>query len=243
MTHVVSEASLQRAARFAGLAYLLIIVTSLSAVILIEQRLVVPGDVVATISNILGNEFLYRFGTAYDLVMFASVVALSVALHVVLRTVSRGLALLALLWRLGEAFAGVITVLAGLIIGQLLSGGAHSTALETGQVRALVELLLGVRSAGLDILTVFLCLGTIVFCYLFFRSRYIPRALSVWGMLAFLLMLVVTFVGILVPSFPSMIQTISVIPVALFEVAIGLWLLIRGVSVREGTADRILGSA
>ncbi len=237
MTRGISNASLQRAARIAGLAYLLIIVTSMAVVISTDTQIVVSGDVGATIENIRDNELLYRFGAAYDLVMFPSVIVLSMALYVILKRVSRNLALLALLWRLGEAFVGVITVLASLVILHLLGGAGSSTGLAPGQLPAFVEMLLHVRAAGLEILTVFLCLGTIVFCYLFLKSRYIPRALSVWGMGACLFLLVVTFLGILSPDLPAVVNTVSVVPVVLFELAIGLWLLFKGVNLPGSTAS------
>jgi hypothetical protein len=233
MAPITPDASLQRAARVAGLAYLLIIVTSVVAVILTDLRLVVPGDPAATIDSITANESLYRLGAAYDLVMYPSVVLLSVALFVILRRVSRGLALLALLWRLGEAIVGTVTVLAALVVLHVLSGGGHSTVVDPQQQQVLVALLLNVRVAGLSILSVFISLGTIVFCYLFYRSRYIPRALSIWGMAAFLLMFVATIASILWPSLPSTVQNVAVIPVVVFEAVIGLWLLIRGIDVRH----------
>lgn len=238
MVSNATDPSLRRAVRVAGLAYLLIIVTSMLAVIFIELRLVVPGDVAATISNITANESLYRLGAAYDLLMFASVVVLAVALYAVLKTVSRNLALLALLWRLGEAIVGIVTVLASLVILHLLSGGGHSTVPEMEQVRGLVGLLLNVRAAGLTVLTAFLCLGTIIFCYLFFKSRYVPRALAVWGMAACLLMLAVAFAGILVRDLPRMVETACVMPVALFEAVIGLWLLFKGIAIRPAGGGR-----
>jgi len=182
MTRRTVDTSIHRAAKVAGLAYLLIIVTSVLAVVFTELRLVVPGDSAATIDNIMASELLYRLGAAYDLIMYPSVVVLAVALYVVLKTVSKDLALLALLCRLGEAIVGGVTVLASLVVLHLLGGGDHSTILGTERSQALVGLLLSVRAAGLTTLTVFLCLGTIVFCYLFFKSRYIPRALAVWGM-------------------------------------------------------------
>ena len=122
---------------------------------------------------------------------------------------------------------------ASLVILDLLGDGSHSAALGSGQLQAAISVLLNVRAAGLSILTVFLCLGTIVFCYLFFASRYIPRWLAVWGMLASLLMLVVTFTDILLPTLPEAIPTASVVPFALFEVVVGLWLILRGVNVQR----------
>jgi NADH:ubiquinone oxidoreductase subunit 4 (subunit M) len=76
----------------------------------------------------------------------------------------------------------VTSVLASLVVLHLLSGGGHSTVLETERSQALVELLLSARAAGLTTLTVFLCLGTVLFCYLLFKSRHVPRPLAAWGM-------------------------------------------------------------
>ena len=188
MTTRAADVSLRRTVRVAGFLYLIIIVTSLLSMIFIDSKLIVPGDDAATFDNIAANELLFRIGVAYDLTMFASVVILAWALYVILKTVNKNLALLALFWRLGEAILGGVVVLISFIVLQLLNGGDYSTAFETGQLQALIGLFLNVRNAGLNIVIVFLCLGTIVFCYLFFKSRYVPRILAAWGIFSFSLM-------------------------------------------------------
>ena len=183
-------ASQYKAARIAGFLYLIIIVTSLLSMVFIESRLVVPGNDAATYNNIAANQLLFRIGAAYDMIMFASVVALAVALYIVLKPVSKNYALLALSWRLGEAILGGVTVLVSAIILLLVNAKEYAIVFSTEQLTALVGLFLEVRSAGLTIVIVFLCLGTIVFCYLFYKSKYIPRWLAIWGILSFLLMLI-----------------------------------------------------
>ncbi len=179
----------------------------------------------------MANQLLFRIGSAYELIMYASVVILAWALYVILKPVNKNLALLALLWRLVEAILGCISVLSGLIVLQLLNGENYSAAFETEQLQALVRLFLDVQWAVVTILFVFISLGTIVFCYLFFKSKYIPRILAAFGIFSFLLALIGSFVNILVPNNTAMM--IFGPPVALFEVAIGLWLLIKGVDVEQ----------
>ena len=110
-------------------------------------------------------------------------------------------------------------------------------------MQALVGLfLVDVQSAARSILIVFISLGTIVFCYLFFKSKYIPRILAGFGIFSFLLTLTYYIVAILFPNLPAMIQIVCHLPGILFEVIIGLWLLIKGVNV-EHWEKRALESA
>ncbi|HEY2475287.1 MAG TPA: DUF4386 domain-containing protein [Candidatus Cybelea sp.] len=67
-----------RAARVAGLLYLVSIVVGLFTLIYIPDKLIAVGDPVATAHNILGNEFLFRLAMAGDL--FGGVVWLFVVL-------------------------------------------------------------------------------------------------------------------------------------------------------------------
>jgi len=232
-TTTIDHTSLQKAARIAGLMYFLIIITSLLSMIFGPYKLIVEGNVAATFKNIMDNELLFRIGTIYDLIMFASVVILSVALYAVLKTVNRNLALLGLLWRLGEAILGCLSVLSSLIILQLLKGKGFSLIFEFGQVQTLVGLFLDVSSAAISMVMVFLSLGTIINCYLFFKSKYIPRILAAFGIFSFLLVLIWSFLNILIPDFAETIQIVSSPMAILFEIVIGLWLLIKGVKVRS----------
>lgn len=239
MTNRIADISLRKASRVAGFVYLITIITNILAMILGPMKLFVPGDAAATFNNIVANELLFRIGAAYDLIMFASVVLLSWALYVILKTVNKNLALLALLWRLVEATLGCLMVLSSFIVLLLLDGGDYSAVFETAQLQALVGLFLGVTSAARSLVFVFLSLGSIVFCYLFFKSKYIPRILAAWGMFSFSLMLIGTFVNILLPIDALMLLGV---PALLFELIIGYWLLFRGVNV-EQWEERALESA
>ncbi len=233
MTKLTADKSLQKAARVAGLAYLLIIVTSILAMVFGSGKLIVEGNDAATFNNFMANELLFRITIAWELSMYASVVILSVALYAILKTVNKNLALFALCCRLIEAIMGCIAVLSSLVVLQLLYGENYSAVFEAEQLIALVGLNLDVQSAARSILIVFFGLGTIVFCYLLFKSKYIPRILAVFGIFSFLLMLIYSFVAILFPNLPAMIQLVFHLPGLLFEVIIGLWLLIKGVNVEQ----------
>ncbi len=218
-------------ARVAGLAYIVVIFLGIFSVNLVESNLIVAGNDAATANNIMANEILFRIGIASELIMFVLVVLLSWALYVVLKTVNQNLALIALLWRVGEAILGSsIAVVSGLIPLLLLNGDA---AFETEQLHALVGLFLEVRNAGLDFVLIFIGLGGTIFCYLFYKSNYVPRILAAWGILTYLSMLILSLASILLPNFPEPMKMIVYAPGGLFEIIFGFWLLIKGVKVRQ----------
>jgi len=233
MTARIADTSQRKAARVAGLAYLLIIVTSTLLMVFGYNKLIVEGNDAATFSNFMANELLIRISAAFELIMYVGVVILSLALYVVLKTVNKNLALLALLWRLAEVIMGCLSVLCSLIILLLLKSENISAVFKAEQLQALVGLFLDVQSATISLLIVFISLGTIVFCYLFFKSKYIPRILAVFGIFSFLLALIKAFLVILFPNIPAMIQLVFHLPGLLFEVIIGLWLLFKGVNVEQ----------
>jgi hypothetical protein len=67
------------------------------------------------------------------------------------------------------------------------------------------------------------------FCYLWFRSRLIPRILAAWGMAASFLMGVSAFSFIVYPELAKLISVeVYGAPIFFFELSMGFWLLLKG---------------
>ena len=83
---------------------------------------------------------------------------------------------------------------------------------------------------------VFLGLDMMIFSYLFFKSKYIPRILAGFGILSFALILIQSLMFMLAPehAMKSINQIIFWAPSGLFEIIIGIWLLLKGINVQEG---------
>jgi hypothetical protein len=234
MTNRTAEASPLFYARVAGFLYMFIIIIGVLNGIFIDSKLIVSGNDAATANNIIANDLLFRTGIASILILYASVVVLSWALYVILKKVNKNLALLAMLLRSGEAILGAATVLISFIVVLLLNGQGYSTVFKTEQLHALAGLFLNVRTAGLDIVLLFVGLGGAVFCYLFLKSRYVPKILAVWGIFTYLSMIILSFISILLPNHPAMIEIILYSLGGFFELIFGFWLLFKGVNVSSG---------
>src|SRR5438309_4271371 len=65
--------------------------------------------------------------------------------------------------------------------------------------------------------------------YLWFKSRYIPRALAAWGIFSSLLVAIVTLAITVFPGLAAVVIPVYFVPIFIFEVGLGLWLLAKGI--------------
>src|SRR3954469_2692272 len=108
-----SIVSQSKAARLAGILYLIAMATGLFAEFYVRfpSTLIVSGDAAKTASNIIANERLFRIGIANNIITFAIDVILIWALYVLLKPVNGNLALLAVLFRLVETTIACVAII------------------------------------------------------------------------------------------------------------------------------------
>ena len=140
---------------------------------------------------------------------------------------------LALLLRSAEAVLGAATVLISFVVLYVLGGNGRSNGFEPEQLQALAGPFLDVRTAGLDIVLIFIGLGATLFCYLLFRSKYIPRWLAGWGIFTYLSTLSLALASILFPSHPLMLELVFYGVGELFELTLGFWLVFKGIDLQQ----------
>ena len=216
------------AAKVVGFLYLFTMATSIFGYSA-RGPLLVRGDAVQTVRNIAVSERLYRISIVSDLLTVAGVIILVWALYVVLKLVDRNVALLAAFFRLAENFILAVITLSAFAALALLSGDDYLRAFDEKQLQALVyTLVIRVHGAGFNLGFVFLGLGSTVFSYLWFKSRYIPRALAAWGIFSSLVLALVTLAIMVFPGLGSIGLT-YMMPLGIYEVGLGLWLLIKGI--------------
>lgn len=201
MTSPSPNASQLVYARVAGFSYVAVILLGIFCVSFIDTSIIVAGDAASTVNNIVENELRFRISVAGEIVMYALVILLSLALYVVLKSVNEYLSLLALLWRLAEAVVGVgIAVVSGLIPLLLVE---QNTINDSELLQTLIAVFLEIRSTGLDFVLLFVGVGGTIFGYLFLKSNYVPRILAFWGILTYLSMLVLSISSLLLPNIPE----------------------------------------
>ena len=225
-TYIVGE-SQRKAAKVVGAVYLFDFVAVFDE-FYVRGRLIVDNNAAETAHNIIAHERLFRLGIAVDLVEMAALVALATALYVTLEGVNQHLALLGLFWRLMEAAICVVMTLSSFDVLRVLSGAESVKVFEADRLQAMATIYLGAHGDGYNVAEMFLGLGSTVFAYLWFKSRFIPRALAAWGVFSSLLLATCTVAFIIFPRFDDLADPACYIPIAIFELTMGFWLLIRG---------------
>jgi hypothetical protein len=112
---------------------------------------------------------------------------------------------------------------------------ANPTKLVDVNYVQMLSLLHSTYALTFVIVAIFLGLGSTMFNYLFFKSGYIPKILAGWGIFASLLLLASQFAIIVFPGVEKAIIPACYGPIALDEIALGLWLLIKGAYIPEVT--------
>jgi hypothetical protein len=230
-----AERSIRTASLTAGVALLLLSALAALGYVAIVQRLVTPGDPIATANDIVGSQGLFRLGVAmlYTVIVLDLLVAW--ALLSVFTPVSRNISRLAAWFRV--AFAGVFMVAIGHLAGvpDLLSSGGYSTAFTPeqlqGQAMVKVEAFNDTYMAALILFGVHLLL----LGYLAYKSHYVPKLIGVLLVVAGAGYIVDSFVTVFTEGSPFAISTVTF----LGEFLLALWLLIRGrrVSIPRPVAE------
>jgi len=229
MTIGIVDDTQRTAARVVGAAYVCALVPAVFAEFYVRGQLVVSGNAAQTALNIVAHERLFRLGIAGNLAVFAIDVVLIVALYVVLNPVNRSLAVLALAWGLIETATLVVVTLSDFDVLRILSGAEYLKVFEVDRLQALARLSISAHGDAYNVGLVLAGLRSTAFCYLWFKSRFIPRALAGWGMAASLLMGACAYSFIIFPKVATAVPVqIYGGPIFLFELTMGVWLLFRG---------------
>jgi hypothetical protein len=228
MTIGTIDESQRKAARVVGFSYLFALVTANFAEFYVHARLIVPDNATETARNIMAHERLWRLGIASNLLCFLTDVALIAALYVILKRVNQNLALFATFVRLIETAVFFVVVLTDFDALRLLSGADYLGVFEADRLQALARLSIGAYGTGYTVGLVLFGLGSTVFGYLWFKSNYIPRALAAWGVFSSLLVAACCFAMIIFPDFANIAMPGCFVPIFIFELTMGFWLLLKG---------------
>lgn len=213
-------------ARIAGVTYLFYTAVGSTLHVLMSRATNAEGAA-ATLALIAGHASDVRVSILLSLLESFSALVLAVALYGITRDQDHELAMLALACRVVEGVIGAVGI--PLKLGLLwLATAAGAGAPDVATVTALGALWL-MPVPSIPIGTIFFAVGSTLFSYLLLRGRTIPVPLAWFGVLAsFLLVLVLPLqlAGFLAPVWYLWI------PMAVFQVALALWLLIKGIASR-----------
>lgn len=221
-------------ARLAGFVFLLYIATGITSMILGGQATGGAEVTAAKLASIAQHATIVRVNIVLTLLQAVYALVLGVTLYALTRDQDRDLAVMALCCRVSEGVIAAISPVRSLGLLAIATGAAAVGSDAASQALGAFLFKAG-GWTGLIGGTCF-ALGSALFSYLFLRARSIPVPLAWLGLFASVLLvaaLPLQLAGFIQGSVTSFIW----IPMLLFEVPLGLWLLVKGVgqiSDKEG---------
>jgi len=213
--------------RYAGLLYVVTSVFGFFAMGYVPSKLFVHGDAAATANNISASETLFRLGIASQLIGMAGFIFVALALYELFKGVDRrqaALMVVLIVVSIPIAFLNEVNSMAALL---LVRGSDFLSVFEKNQREALAMLFLNLHGRGLVFSELFWGLWLFPLGRLVYKSRFLPRFLGVWLVLAGLAWVILSFTGILLPRYADKLNTYFQ-PAILGEIAFMLWLVIKG---------------
>lgn len=233
-----------RQARLTGLGYLVIIACGLFAEMAVRSQMVVAGDPSATATNILASETLFRVGIVSDLIMLLADGAVAIGLYVLLRHVSKPLAMAAAAFRLLHTAIAGANLLNMIYVLLILNGVSGTSSFEPAQLHALAMVPLQAHAFGYNIGLVFFGVHCLLLASLIVRSTFFPSLLGVLLAVAALGYLTDGVASIVVPGYGSTAAMIIVFaPALIAELSFTLYLLIKGVRTPQAPRGRGAGES
>lgn len=230
-----SAAEIKRAAREAGLLYLVMAVLTMVGYFKLHRLFVVSGDPAATARNILLHERLYRTSILLDLVVEILFILVALTLYRLFKEVDRDQARI----MVALVGTGIAAQFAGLVLNatplMLLQGADHLAAFSQPQLEALSYASLSLLGKQSEILTSLWGLWLFPFAVLTIRSGFLPRFL---GVLLFLSGIAYVASSVTSIGFPEYVATVRrfAFPLYFGEFIVVLWLAIVGARPRTAEA-------
>jgi len=202
-------------ARLAGFLFVWLIVTGAGGQIL-ASRIAGSGTFTEIAQRIAASQHLCRLALLSELVETLSALLLAFALYVILRNVDQLLAQLAMYWRFAESVIGCIGMMFAFARLRLYTTPSGS--------QPLIDLTKFAGTAAYHIGVLCFSLGSILFFYVFKKSRWLPKWLSIFGVIASAIVTLMTIGNLLTPEYGSTLNW-GWLPIAVAEVLTGVWLM------------------
>jgi len=226
----------KKAAHIAGAVYLSMVVTGPFSLIYVPNKLIVSGNATATAANVIAHDALFCLGIVAGLFGQVIFICLGVALYRLLGDVNKTWARLMFGFVLVSAAVGFVNELNYIGARILFRGGEFLTVFDKTQLDALGMLFIRLHGQGNAIAEIFWGLWLFPFGLLVFRSEFLPRFIGVWLMINCFAYLVLSQTGLFFRAYNDVVF-LWLQPVLFGEMAIMLWLLIRGVNVKALPAE------
>ena len=221
--------STHKTARFAGLLYLILVLSGIVNLLYVPSQLINMKDAALTVANIQNSELLFRYGIVSGIISFLTLLILPLVLYKLLYKINKNYAILMVIFALISVAISFVNILNKFSVLTLISKAEYLQGMSIIELQTQIMLSLNYYNNGIQISQIFWGLWLLPFGYLVYKSGFLPKFLGVFLMMGCFGYLIEFFALFLMPSYNhSLVQTIVGIPSPIGEIGICFWLLIMG---------------
>ena len=188
--------------------------------------------------SVAGHANRVAAGALLELIAAGASVGIAIALYPVLRKWSASLALGSVVFRTAEAVMYMISVVSLLSLLALSQRFTSAIAPDAASFRTVGDAFLDVRAQAALVGVFAFSVGGLLYSYLFYRSRLVPRWLSGWGIGAIILLFLACLLALFRQNEVTT-YTILVLPLGVQEMVLAVWLIAKGFSTPATPSIRV----
>jgi hypothetical protein len=216
----------RKAARTAGVLFIVATGAAIASGAFLLPLLEAPDYLV----KVSANETQVGIGALFYFVMAAAGAGIAIPMYPILKRYSEGLALGAVAFRIIEGAVFAVGVICVLVLVPTSQGFVQAGTPDGSHFQTLGELLLaGYTISQAVVPGVFaFSLGALMYYYIFYQSKLVPRWLSVWG-LAGVTLGIANGLYDMFGGIPN--ETLSMLldlPIFAQEMVLAVWLIVKG---------------
>lgn len=179
--------------------------------------------------NTSAHENEVALGALLTLIMGVAVVGIAVMMFPILKKVNEGLALAYVGFRTLECVILIVVAMSLLSLLTLSQEYVEAGASDATSFEAQGAVLLAQQEWSNIPVDIVFGLGCLMVYYLLYQSKLVPRPLSAWGFIGGALMLVTAPLGAFgVISFLDTPSILLNLPIAVLEMVLAVWLIVKG---------------
>ena len=188
------------------------------------------GSMAEKLVSISNNVMLMRVSIIADIVTSLGIIIMTVLLYVVLQKQNKLFAIEAILLIVSSIGANALIPLS---LEYVQAGAPDPSPLIT-----LGTILFEFSEFSYAIHMMFFGLGGILWYYMFYKSKYIPKALSLWALVLMPLMPIDVLLFLLGVGLESLLRIAILLPLIVYlpyEGVMGIWFIVRGLDDSDST--------
>jgi hypothetical protein len=182
------------------------------------------------LSNVYNNKTRLIIGMLLEILLNdVPVVGIGVMLFPILKKFSEGIALWYAGMRVVEAVTLIVGTISALSLITLSKEYLAAGTLDASSFQASGALALAVRHWASDvILTVFFIVGALILYSILYKTKLVPRFISIWGLIAVASLIAGNVLGTSDPTQGFQPSAILLFPIMTSEVLLAIWLIVKG---------------